>query len=177
MTTNWLQTYLVEAVRRNLCTQIYCTTCGAMEFRRGVLVALTEATGWGPRQEWDREGAIEIMRALTTVTPDGTDTQALIPAVQCLLFDLGSGIPRFDRGAEALLGDSWAGEIRREMKEHHAASVAERRAREEFQDPVRVQQRREEKKRVKQERHRERLALKKERDRIWREKQGKPDET
>lgn len=36
MTTNWLHAYLIESVRRNLCTKIHCTTCGAMEFRRGM---------------------------------------------------------------------------------------------------------------------------------------------
>jgi hypothetical protein len=174
MTTNWLQTYLVEAVRRSLCTKIYCTTCGAMEFRRGVLVALTEATGLAPRQKMNHEAAIEITRALGAVTPDGTEGQTLEPAVRYLLFDLWSDI--FRRGEiEALLSDSWAGGVLRAMEKHNAARVAEHRDREEFQDPVRVQQRREEKKRLKQERHRERLALKEERDRIWREKQGKPD--
>jgi hypothetical protein len=41
MTSNWLEAYLMEAVRKELCTKILCTTCGALEFRQGVLSALS----------------------------------------------------------------------------------------------------------------------------------------
>jgi hypothetical protein len=41
MTSNWLEAYLMEAARKELCTKIFCTTCGALEFRQGVLSALS----------------------------------------------------------------------------------------------------------------------------------------
>jgi hypothetical protein len=37
MTSNWLEAYLLDAVSKKLCTKIHCTTCGALDFRRGVL--------------------------------------------------------------------------------------------------------------------------------------------
>jgi hypothetical protein len=54
------------------------------------------------------------------------------------------------------------------MEEHEQTVQAVRCAKAEFEDPVRVEQRREEKKRLKQEKHQKRLSLKAERDRLWR---------
>ncbi len=168
MTTNWLQAYLIEATRKNLCTQIYCTTCGAMEFRRGVLHALASATGQPPRQHFDRESSIEIARALSRVTPDDNALVSLEKAVRCLLFDLWSGIPVLDKDLEVLLAGSWAGDVLRRMKEHHEVRQAARREAAELQ--ANAPKRREEQQRFKQEQHEKQLAIKKERDRLWREK-------
>jgi hypothetical protein len=96
-------------------------------------------------------------------------------AVRCLLVDLWSGIPLLDRDIAALLAGSWAGDILQMMNEHHEAREADRRARDEFQSPAAVQKRREEKKLLNQEQHEKRLALKKGRDRLWREKHRKAD--
>ncbi len=170
MTTNWLQAYLIDATNRKLCTQIHCTTCGAMEFRRGVLHALTSATGQPLRQHFDRESSIEIARALSRVTPDDNALLSLEQAVRCLLFDLWSGIPVIDKDLEVLLTGSWAGDVLRRMKEHHEALQAARRAAAELQ--ANAPKRREEQKRLKQEQHEKRLAMKKERDRLWREKKA-----
>lgn len=175
MTSNWLHAYVADAVRRNICTRIRCTTCGAMDLRMGVLDELTQATGRSPRQKWDREVVIEIASALAHVTPIGSERHTLVPAVRCLLFDCWSGMPLLDNDIEAVLTDSWAGDILRDMKKHHAAREVERRTRAEMQDPSNVQKRREERKRLKQEQHEQRLAAKKERDRIWREKHGEAD--
>jgi hypothetical protein len=80
-----------------------------------------------------------------------------------------------DNEIEALLGGTWSGEVLQRMKEHHDAREAERRAREALEDPANVQKQRDEKRRMKQEQHEKRLTLKKERDRLWREKLGKTD--
>jgi hypothetical protein len=93
--------------------------------------------------------------------------------VRCILFDLWTAIPLFDIDIEILLAETWAGDILRKMKEHHDAREAERLARDTSQNSTNVQKRREEKKRLKQEEHEKRLALKKERDRRWHEKQVK----
>jgi hypothetical protein len=61
------------------------------------------------------------------------------------------------------------------MQAHSEQREHARRVHEAFQDPANVQKRREEKKRLKQEQHEKRLALKKERDRLWREKHEKQD--
>ena len=126
MTSNWLHAYVADAVRRNICTRIRCTTCGAMDLRMGVLDELTQATGRSPRQKWDREVVIEIASALAHVTPIGSERHTLVPAVRCLLFDCWSGMPLLDNDIEAVLTDSWAGDILRDMKKHHAAREVER---------------------------------------------------
>ena len=175
MTSKWLEAYLAEAVRKKLCTKIHCTTCGALEFRRGVLDALSIATGRQPLQRLDRESVIEIAKALAEVSRNHDTPGAMEDAVRCLLVDLWSGIPLLDRDIAALLTGSWAGDILHMMNEHHEAREADRRARDEFQSPAAVQKRREEKKLLNQEQHEKRLALKKGRDRLWRERHGKAD--
>ena len=175
VTVKWLDVYLMEAVRKNLCTTVHCTTCGAMEFRQGVLGALSVATGKHPRQQFDRESAVEIARALSEVTPHDDSSGPLEEAVRCLLVDLWSGIPLLDRDIEEPLAGTWAGDILRRMKEHHQAREAEERARIEYESSAAVQKRREEKKLLKQKQHKKRLALKQERDRLWREKNLKAD--
>ena len=57
MTKSWLHVYLVESVRKRMCTRIYCTTGGAMEFRLGVVKALANSTGKPPKEyfDWDNE--------------------------------------------------------------------------------------------------------------------------
>jgi hypothetical protein len=92
-------------------------------------------------------------------------------AGRCVVFDLCSVIG--EREAEQLLGQSWGGDVLRRMQEHYRRVVAARRTKAEYEDPVKVQERREERERVAQQRHEQRLALKKERDRAWRESQGK----
>ena len=47
--------------------------------------------------------------------------------------------------------------------------------RDEYENPASARKRHEEKKRIAQEKHQQRLALKKERDRVWRESQRKAD--
>jgi len=187
VTSSWLQAYLAEAVRKKLCTEIMCTTCGAREFRLGVVRALRDATVQRPRKQIEPEIDLEVARALAEVTPygmTGPEIARFAGAVRCILSDLWSGAPILDSEIgsrtllphseiEALLGSTWAGDLLHRMKEHHEAREAERRTREVFQNPANVQKRREEKKRLKQEQHKRRLALKQERDRLWRVKHGK----
>ncbi|MEK6299354.1 MAG: hypothetical protein AABO41_01420 [Acidobacteriota bacterium] len=175
MSENWLQTYLVEAVQKQLCTQIHCTTCGAREFRLGVLNALAMATDQPPQQSFDRQSVVEIARALAEVQPVPDELEKMEDAVRCLLFDLWSGLPFIDRDVETILDGTWAGRILRGMQEHQKATQEARRELEEYEDPVNVEKRREEKKRLKQEKHQERLALKKDRDQLWRERPDKMD--
>ncbi len=68
MTPDWLQSYLVSSVSRNLCTTIHCTTCGAMDFRRGVLQAAVGSSHVDPRRI-DRADALDIAIALAGVRP------------------------------------------------------------------------------------------------------------
>ena len=173
MTPAWLHAYLVSAVAENLCTQIHCTTCGATEFRQGLLAGLASSTREHVQRRFDRETVIEIALALAGVEPDAN--ARIEPAVRCILFDLWSGILALDAEIEELLVDSWVGGVLHKMKEHHEARQAARRTLDEYQSPASVQNRREEKKRLKQEQHARRLEQKQERDRIWHQNQAKAE--
>jgi hypothetical protein len=138
MTSNWLEAYLTEAVRKELCTKILCTTCGALEFRQGVLSALTIATGQRPRKHIDQGNALEITRALAEIRPHGRASTVLEDGVRCILFDLWSGAPLDRSEIEMLLTGTWAGDLLRRMKEHHNERERERREHAAFQDPASV---------------------------------------
>lgn len=171
MTTHWLQAYLVESVQKNLCTKIYCTTCGAMDFRKGVVKAYARTTGVQPPDGMYRLDALAIARALAEVSPIDPSDRKLIDAGRCLLFDICGTVGTTETAQ--ILGDSWGGNVLRRMREHDAARQAARRASAENETNARKQ--REEKKILKQQQHAKRLALKKERDQLWRERHGKPD--
>jgi len=73
MSENWLHSYLLESVRRDLCVTIYCTTCGAREFRLGVLKALAQAEGRQPSRHYDLTSATKIAKALSEAQPGERD--------------------------------------------------------------------------------------------------------
>lgn len=173
MIENWLHSYLIDSVQRNLCTRIYCTTCGAMEFRQGVFHALAKATNQQSSPLHDRESTVGITQALANVRPSSSDVGRLEAAARCLVFDICHAIGEVE--AASILGDSWGGNVLRRMQEHHRAELAARRARDEYENSASARKRHEEKKRIAKEAHQQRLALKKERDRVWRESQRKSD--
>lgn len=182
MKGNWLQSYLADAVRRKLCTKINCSTCGATEFRRGLIAALNgdaaQGAGENYRRPLEREEGIRLLKALAEVASDdgGGSSTAFEGAVRFLLYDLWASWVLRETDSENLLAGSWAGSILDRMKTHYEARMAAQRRREELNNPANVQKRREERKRLKQEQHELRLARKKERDRIWREQHQKsPD--
>ena len=169
MEDNWLQYHLVRVVRAGLCAKIHCTTCGAVEFRRGLLDSLATAMGKNTLRHLDRECAHEMLCALTKVRPESGEQHALFEEpVRCILFDLWSSGAVAESGMELQLLGSWSGEVLARMNAHYQATVAARRAFAEFNDPVNVQKRRDEAKHQRQNLHAIRLERKKERDRIWR---------
>ena len=171
---DWLQRYLFESVRKNLCTRIRCTTCGAGEFRNGLLYAAARAIGQERFEGLDETSALVIVRALGRVHPVPHLERQTEEAIRLVLFNIWTvlGEAAMARKFEPLLAGSWAGGILERMKAQYKAESERRKAIAEFQDPVCVQQRQEEKRARKEQKHKERLALKKERDRIWREKQN-----
>ena len=114
-----------------------------------------------------------IAAALASLPNVETPGYKFESAVRFIITEIWSALGEIEaeRRIEPLLNGTWAGNMLARMKVHHRDLEDARRARDEYRDPVRVQQRREEKRRLKQEKHEERLALKKQRDRIWREKQ------
>src|SRR5258708_2467048 len=116
-----------------------------------------------------RPHALDIAQALSEVRFAERADSKLIGAVRCLLFDMCRTIGETE--IAHVLGDSWGGDVLRGMQEHFRARQSARRARAE--DETTARKRRDEKKRLAQEKHQQRLTKKKVRDRKWREKQGK----
>jgi hypothetical protein len=112
-----------------------------------------------------------ILESLARVTPPVRLQREIEDAVRLVLFDLWNSM--LLQGRERLLAGSWAGGVLERMKDHYRAETERAKAIADFEDPRRVQERREEKRRLKQQKHQNRLALKKDRDRIWRENQKK----
>ena len=165
----WLKQYLEESNRRSLCTKIRCTTCGASEFRRGLLRAYAAATSHAQTETLDYETALGIANALTVIEQPTNGNEKMTKAVRCILHDLWSAFWPNAATLRSVLVGCWADAVLQSMEEHERNVQAVRRARAEFEDPVRVNQRREEKMRLKQERHQRRLALKVQKDRMWRQ--------
>ena len=176
MDDNWLHYHLVQVVRAGLCTKIHCTTCGAVEFRRGLLDSLAKAAGKKVSRVLGQEFAGDMLCALAKVRPETSEERAcLAEPVKCILFDLWRGGVEVEPYMADQLSGSWAGEVLARMKAHYDAILAARRALEDFNDPVNVQKRRNEAKLLKQQQHAIRLEDKKERDRIWHGNNPKSD--
>jgi len=172
---DWLQEYLEEAVRRHLCTKIGCTTCGAAEFRDGLSARLREHS---EQKEWpvfNQEHGVALLKALAQVTPvgDSRERTDFEKATRCVLFDLSQSFVLTSSEGDLMLEGSWAGEVLKRMRAHYESRLAAQQRHEELNDPVGAQKRRDEKKRLRREKHEMRLALKKERDRIWFEQHPK----
>ena len=168
---DWLETYLLESVQKGLCTNVHCTTCGAQEFRHGLLRALARTTGTQRRTVIDIQSAILITVGLSQVHPPSQQSPQLEAAVRLILCDIwdGLGETTADRELGRILKGTWAEDVLTRMKAHHRKRLEEKRAVAERNDPI-VQQRREEKRQARQAKHAERMARKKERDRLWHEK-------
>lgn len=168
----WLEHYLCESIRKDLCTKIGCTTCGAQEFRRGLLIAVAQARGGIPAARMDLNTARELVRALADVIPAEDQLEKLKEAVRFVLCEIWYtiGEAATERELEPVLVGSWAGGVLAGMRDHHKARMEARKLHEEANNPERIRERREEKSRLRQQRYAERLTQKKERDRLWREK-------
>ncbi len=164
---NWLESYLCDALKRNVCTKVGCTTCGAREFRKGLLVEAAKQMRLARLTRLNRVSAVVIAQALAAV-----NSCAVIPAdkfesaVRLILTDIWAllGEPNAERVIGPLLFGSWAGDLLMRMKLHHAAVMEAHKQFEEQNDPARVEARRAEKRRQRQRGHEERLARKRERD-------------
>jgi|CXWL01.1.fsa_nt_gi hypothetical protein len=168
----WLERYLIDAMTRNLCTTIHCTTCGAQDFRQGLIKEYSKDRDRPSFATSFIDASKEVARSLSSVSlRDPSQSASLESAIRLILFDLWQalGAVTAEQEIEPILSGTWTGAVLASMKAHHKARQEARRAFEESQDPIRVQQRREEKRRVRQQQHVERMERKKERDRQWRE--------
>ncbi len=146
-----------------------------MEFCQGLLSELARVTCRQGLEKLDHRAAVDIARSLALVNPIGVAPYRFEEAVRLVLFEIwyAVGEAARERDLGSVLAGTWTGSVLERMKAHHQERMEERRAFAESQDPERVRQKRDEKRRLRQEKHSERLALKKERDRIWRAKHEK----
>lgn len=105
MSGNWLEAFLDDAKAKNLCVRCFCTTCGALPFRRTLVGAAAAATGRARADHaWDNTIAVAATAALAELAP-ATVTRHF-DALRLVLVDLwgGLGEERFHRLTEAPLG-------------------------------------------------------------------------
>jgi hypothetical protein len=114
------------------------------------------------------ECARSLARVLVRIRTDAIDRPGQVYHVEEVARYLLTHIWRelgeamFHQEVEPVLAGSWAGDLLTRMQRHYAALVEAERQRQEEILTMRA-----EKRRLKQERHAERLARKRERDRIW----------
>jgi hypothetical protein len=145
-----------------------CTTCGALEFRTGLMSSLTQAMGQPVASEIDLVRGRALARGLARLRPAPDRSSEWEQAVRLMLFETwrSADASTFERELEPLLAGTWAGDALTGMKAHERVRQDARQRH--AQSQVRQQQERAEKLRLKQETHIERLERKKERDRLWR---------
>lgn len=170
----WLYLFIRDSVQKKLCTTIGCTTCGAADFRNNLMRAYATVTGTAEPAFLHRESALGIAMALSQVKPLPSDRLVKFEeAARCVLYDLWYAVGNSaDQEITPIISGSWAGDVLQSMKSHYENLQARRQEIAERQNPVLIEQCRARKQALKQERHQERLQLKKERDRIWYEQQG-----
>lgn len=158
----WLQRYLSAAVRQQLCTKMYCTTCGATDFRRGWCAALGWASRYAPGDRTER--ARVLASGLARVKPD--ERGRIEEAIELILFEVRSGVDLVSTDWRTILRGSWAESILHRMEEDARLyrEIAAGRARHQEALQAAAAERR----RERQERHQARLAAKVEKDRAWR---------
>lgn len=174
---SWLQAYLTDALARKVCVTIRCTTCGAQEFRRGLLQQLTVRGGEPGSRRLSPNLAHLLVLALATIQPVKQYEREWEEAMRCVLFDIWSesDLVTFRAELVRLLAGTWAGEVLDRMEKHYLQQQTAARQRAEFENPEAVARRREEKRQLKAQRHAERLEAKKKRDRLWRDEQQRED--
>jgi len=178
----WLAGYLAEAKARPLCTNLYCTTCGASEFRNGVFERAARAIGLAADECHDRRVVLEVVRQLASLRPSRREAWEWRDAVQLIWSDLSSSV--WFRGAreecEQLLTGSWAGSELETMVRMHERSLEVRRRHALENSPEVIEARRAEKRRLRDERLAARRLRKQEIDRRWYEQHppspGPPEE-
>jgi len=99
MPENWLLKFLSQAVERKLCTRYGCTTCGAMEFRRGLWRAA----------EASHSTETAVAEALANVEGGADSEDPFARALYLAVTEVCDAIGEAD--AARLLGDSWAGRM------------------------------------------------------------------
>src|SRR5271157_4294421 len=115
---SWLQAYVADAVARKVCVTIHCTTCGAQEFRRGLLQQLAVHGGEPGSRRLSANLARVLVLALAKVQPIRQHGERWEEAVRCVLFDVWSESDPVTFRAELIpmLAGTWAGDVLNRME-------------------------------------------------------------
>jgi hypothetical protein len=116
---NWMQPFIAAALRRGLCVQPNCMTCGSRPFK-SLLVVL--ASG-GRRDIRDRDLRTikQIAAGLAQIGPpfeDHTEAEYERAAITTIYFIWSAR--GFNRHVQPVLTGSWAGKVLAEMQKHYA---------------------------------------------------------
>lgn len=133
-------------------------------FRRRIRAAYAIAFGLASAATLDRAGVLRISSALSAMSVDESEALAIEPWIRCLIFDVWYSVPGLEQEVESTLGASWAGNVLKAMKAHHAEQLRRRAKHDELNSPEAIQRRREAKKMANLERHLARIARKSSRD-------------
>lgn len=160
---DWLTCYIETAISKKFCTNLYCTTCGATDFRKGLLRAASRASKAGLETHLNIEIAHTIAKALSGISAQ--HELEWVSAVRLIIVDLKEALGLRELGET--LGNSWAGGMLADMSAHYEKSMERRREHERQQDPAFIQKNREEKRLKRQAQHEARIKKYKELGRIW----------
>ncbi len=160
--SNWLENLIIDAVERNLCTQIHCTTCGAMEFRN----AFSKLS----RQNANGESTVtslsnSIIQALQQI-PYNADHRWIQP-MRFVIYELNK-LTKNQNQLCAELEGCWAGDILKSMISHYQKRLEATAAHEQFCSPEAAKERKAKKLEQRKIKHEERLRMKQQRDIKWR---------
>ena len=123
---NWLEIYLFDCTQRNICTKVGCTTCGAREFRDGLLAGAAKQMRCLHLQRLAPDSAVVIAQALAGLgPPDGAPLDKFESAVRLILTTIWTtlGAAIADQTIQPLLAGSWAGGLLARMKVHYSGRV------------------------------------------------------
>ena len=120
---DWLQQFISAAVGRNLCTRIGCTTCGAHEFRAGLMarlgVPLSELVAV-PLPPLGVDRAERLLDLMSELKPPEHDMGFYSEPMRLMIFDcwIALGGDKALPAMQERLGQSWAGPVLRAMIVH-----------------------------------------------------------
>ncbi len=158
---HWMRDLATAVRRHNICTTFGCTTCGAVPLRTALVLSAEKASGSTTSSARESVAAINarltqddvLQHLVSQVTSLGPSSADLIGFVVLTL--LYSGKQPFTSRLEALLGDSYAGTVLRQIKMRDEEARERRRKHAAFNDPAAV----EERKRLRAEEIRRRASL------------------
>jgi hypothetical protein len=167
--TSWLGDYLADAVARRLCVRVGSTTYGAREFRQGLYTYAAMAVGLATGARKEERILAELIAQLAMLSSTTTDQSVWFDAVRLIFCKIcfTVGAPTAKRMYQPMLEGKWAGSVLHSMQERYCRLTGQCRQYELANSPEATQARREEKRMLWQQKYSERLAAKKERDRLW----------